>query len=231
MLRSRLRRARRAGRARSKRPPSADVTPSIVPLSGGVGSPKSGSPSASRAPSAPVTESRKLPAWSSRPSSRLGPAGGGGGGLSRSAMRYSISSGRAALCSKRSVSITTYWISVAVTMSATNVTGSPARNFSRTSCRKLSRSSSPKRLPPITIRVGVAARSWNRLAVLPGNRELGERPLLDGPDRGDVRDLPAAEDGLHLHERSTPCLRACSTSASLTSQARSSGSSSPAEPC
>src|SRR5262249_7045657 len=110
------------------RPPSAEVTPSIVPLSGGVGSPKSGRPSASSAPSAPVTESRNVPASSRSPSSRLGPGGGGGGGLSRSAIRYSISSGRAALCSNRSVSMTSYCTSVAVTMSATKVTGSPARN-------------------------------------------------------------------------------------------------------
>ena len=54
--------------------------------------------------------------------------------------------------------------------------------------------------------------------------ELGERPLLERADRRDVRDLPAAEDGLDLHERSTPWRRACSISASLTSQARSAGS-------
>src|SRR5205814_5320058 len=54
--------------------------------------------------------------------------------------------------------------------------------------------------------------------------ELGERALLERADGRDVRNLPAAEDGLHLHERSTPWRRACSISASFTSQASSPGS-------
>jgi hypothetical protein len=48
-------------------------------------------------------------------------------------------------------------------MSATKVAGSPARNFSRTVCRNSLRSSSAKMLPPISMSVGSAFKSWNRL--------------------------------------------------------------------
>ena len=53
-------------------------------------------------------------------------------------------------------------------MSATKVTGSPARNLSRTVCRNSLRSWSGKMLPPISITVGSAFRSWNRLPWRPG---------------------------------------------------------------
>ncbi len=51
---------------------------------------------------------------------------------------------------------------------------------------------------------------------MPGHRQLDERAAFERADRLDPRDLPVAEDRLDLHPSSSPCRRACSTSASLT---------------
>jgi hypothetical protein len=53
-------------------------------------------------------------------------------------------------------------------MSATKVTGSPARNRSRTALRNSSFASSPWRLPRIAIRVGAVLRSWKSEPTRPG---------------------------------------------------------------
>src|SRR6185369_3095665 len=105
---------------------SAPETPSTMPLSGGVGSCRSGMfASASRASSAPVTVSTRPAAASSSPASSppSGSGGGGGGGLSRNTRKKLVSSGASPVSAKCIVSLSTYCTSVAVMMSATNVTG------------------------------------------------------------------------------------------------------------
>src|SRR5207253_1526846 len=52
-----------------------------------------------------------------------------------------------------------------------------------------------------------------------GYRQFHQRALFHNVNRLDIRDLPVAQDRLHLHVRSTPCRPACSWSTLLISAA------------
>ena len=92
--------------------------------------------------------------------------------------------------------MTTYRTSVAVRMSATKVTGSPALNLPRSSSTKSSLSSSPYRLlqkwRPAPARVEILKEATRA----PRNLELREGAALERPYGSDPWDLPVSEHGL-----------------------------------
>ena len=89
--------------------------------------------------------------------------------------------------------------SVAVVMSATNETGSPARNFSRTLVRNSSRASSPCSDPRISTAERPGAEVLLQVAEQARHGEPREPAPLAALDPLDARDLPPIDDRADDH--------------------------------
>ena len=120
--------------------------------------------------------------------------------------------------------MTTYSTSVAVRMSATKVSGSPARKRLRSCCEERL-----GLLPAVQAAGdqeprGAALEVVQQAARAPRHLQLDQAPLLERLQPRDPGDRPVAQHRLHRHATSTPWRRAWSASSVLTRSASAAAS-------